>query len=516
MRIAPFLIAVLISSSSMAQTTIPPNVLYGELFKDVQLGRIFPDGKTFVDCTPKRPPADIVRDYRAIRNNPNIRFSLKLFVEENFFIPETPVSDYVTGGSDLEQHIEQLWTVLRRKSDTVSAFSSLLPLPNDYVIPGGRFREVYYWDTYFTMLGLRNSGHPELIRSMIDNFAHLINRHGHMPNGNRNYYLSRSQPPFFALMLRDAVADSAGSIRLSDFLAPLLKEYDYWMDKGGRTKHVVKMPDGSLLNRYWDQLAIPRQESYWEDLHLLEGLSAEQKTQRYRDLRSGAESGWDFSSRWFANDRDRRTIQTTSIVPVDLNCLLYELEQTISLAWKEKGNAAKAASFRALANKRAAAIRKWCWSESLGWYVDYNLASGRRSAKPDLAGMFPLFVKIASAKQAEVAKGMLEKNFLRGGGLVTTLLNTGEQWDAPNGWAPLQWIGIVGLENYGYSDLARETATRWVALNKRVFLATGKLMEKYDVVDADKPGGGGEYPSQDGFGWTNGVLLALIHKYNLH
>jgi alpha,alpha-trehalase len=109
----------------------------------------------------------------------------------------------------------------------------------------------------------------------------------------------------------------------------------------------------------------------------------------------------------------------------------------------------------------------------------------------------------------------LKKNFLKDGGVVTSLNNTGQQWDAPNGWAPLQWITIIGLENYGYHDLAKEIATRWVNLNKKVFKETGRLMEKYDVVDINKPAGGGEYPSQDGFGWTNGVLLALMNKYKL-
>ena len=129
--------------------------------------------------------------------------------------------------------------------------------------------------------------------------------------------------------------------------------------------------------------------------------------------------------------------------------------------------------------------------------------------------MYPFFLRVADKIKFAKAKTVLEKKFLKFGGAVTTLIETGQQWDAPNGWAPLQWIAITGLDNYGDKTTSREIAERWYALNKKVFEQTGKLMEKYDVVNPNKPGGGGEYPSQDGFGWTNGVLLALINKYSL-
>jgi alpha,alpha-trehalase len=129
--------------------------------------------------------------------------------------------------------------------------------------------------------------------------------------------------------------------------------------------------------------------------------------------------------------------------------------------------------------------------------------------------MFPFFLNMADQDTFYKAKPLVQKEFLQSGGVVTTLKRTSEQWDAPNGWACLHWVTITGLENYGEKILSREIAERWVNLNKKVFYATGKLVEKYDVMDADKPGGGGEYPTQDGFGWTNGVLLALIKKYHL-
>ena len=129
--------------------------------------------------------------------------------------------------------------------------------------------------------------------------------------------------------------------------------------------------------------------------------------------------------------------------------------------------------------------------------------------------MSPLFFSIANQKQADLVKETLEQQFLKAGGLTSTLYNTHQQWDAPNGWAPLQWISIVGLENYGHHKLGKDIATRWVNLNTRVYRSTGKLMEKYNVADIHLEAGGGEYNAQDGFGWTNGVLLGLIKKYNL-
>ena len=129
--------------------------------------------------------------------------------------------------------------------------------------------------------------------------------------------------------------------------------------------------------------------------------------------------------------------------------------------------------------------------------------------------MFPLYFQVADRTRAEKEQKAVMRDLLKDGGFLTTPEFTGQQWDAPNGWAPLQWIAILGLEKYGYYDESRQTAERWVKLNKTVFDRTGKLMEKYNVTDLKLDAGGGEYPSQDGFGWTNGVLLALIKKYNL-
>lgn len=333
------------------------------------------------------------------------------------------------------------------------------------------------------------------------------------PNGNRNYYLSRSQPPFFALMV-DLLAEIKGKQVYAAYLPELEKEYAYWMDRSAPTKHVVQMPDGSVLNRYYDQLNIPRQESYKEDVLITKEKGAD-NPELYRDVRSAAESGWDFSSRWLSDGVQLKTMQTTKIVPVDLNCLLYHLEITLAKSYAIKHDRTKEAFYKTLAQKRAVSIQKYFWSPQQAWYADYNSKTKQQSPMISLAGMYPLFFKLADQQQAKLAEATLLHKFLKPGGLTTTLANTHQQWDAPNGWAPLQWISITGLENYGQHEEARDIATRWVTLNTRVYQNTGKLMEKYNVVDLQLKAGGGEYASQDGFGWTNGVLLDLITKYQL-
>jgi alpha,alpha-trehalase len=484
-----------------------PDKLYGPLFKDVQMQKIFSDQKTFVDCIPRRAPSDIMADYNRLAKEPT--FDLKAFVASNFTPPADP--------DDIRTHIKALWRVLHREASKPVEGSSLLALPYPYIVPGGRFNEIYYWDSYFTMLGLKENDEIDMIDNMIQNFASLVDRYGFIPNGNRTYYLSRSQPPFFSLMV-ELLAEIKGHGVYEENLSALEKEYSYWMDETGPTKHVVQMPDSSVLNRYYDQLDIPRQESYLQDVQTSQA-SKEDARLLFRNLRSAAESGWDFSSRWFADGRNISTIQTTDLVPVDLNCLMYHLEMTLAKAYRARSDAARndmalAREFEKRAEQRKKAINQYCWSPDATWYVDCN-TKGELSSEMTLAGVTPLFFELAPEERIESMVAVLRDKFLQPGGVVTTLKETKQQWDAPNGWAPLQWLTVKGLQNYGQDTLAREIAERWISLNMKVFRQTGKLMEKYDVQDLTKPSGGGEYPGQDGFGWTNGVLLKLISLYGL-
>ncbi|MBC7886600.1 MAG: alpha,alpha-trehalase TreA [Ferruginibacter sp.] len=531
----PLLVLIGIQISN-AQQPAPPDKIFGQLFRDVQLQKIFPDGKTFVDCIPKRKVKDIMYDY-GIKKGPGM--DLKKFVTDNFELPAAPPQfNYIQQEKDVSIHIKNLWGVLRRDADEKpAAGSSLLPLPNPYIVPGGRFREVYYWDSYFTMLGLKESGETAMIENMIKNFAYLINTYGHIPNGNRSYYLSRSQPPYFSMMV-ELLAGIKGVSVYKTYLPAMEKEYAYWMDgadkikTGTALKHLVKLDDGTLLNRYCDENTSPRPESYKEDYDVAEAVAQElamrirvtspEALQKVLDnkkaavnlnLRSGAESGWDFSSRWFADGKTIETIQTTDIIPVDLNCLLYALEINISKAKKLSDFKNSAALYLQKANKRKAAILKYCWNSKTKFFYDYSAVSKNQLNDITAAGLFPLFVKIATPAQAGGVENITKMHLLKDGGIVTTTQHTGQQWDAPNGWAPLQWTSVVGLKNYGKDETAKEIVKRWLSLNEKVYAATGKLMEKYNVEDITKEAGGGEYPSQDGFGWTNGVYLAFKNIY---
>ncbi len=512
-----FALLILISFSRVYAQHPSPRQLFPGLFETVQLSGIFPDNKTFVDCTPKRNPALILQDYNKQKLQPD--FSLKQFVTANFIVPGTDAHPFQSDiSSGIRKHIDTLWQVLYRRHDTVSQYSSLLPLPNDFVIPGGRFRETYYWDSYFTMLGLRESHKDKIMQDMISNFAYMIDTYGFIPNGTRTYYLTRSQPPFFSKMVQ-LLAQEAGDKVLITYQPQLLKEYSFWMNgaerlvKGQAYRRVVRMPGGELLNRYYDDADQPREESYLQDVTAAK-LTKQQPGDFYRNIRAAAESGWDFSTRWFDATGKLENIQTTRIIPVDLNCLLYNLELTIARSYQLQGNKAAYNTYTGKARLRKAAILKYCWSNAAGWFMDYNWQQKHTTPQQTLAGVFPLEFHIATPQQAaKVAEGLKTK-FLKSGGLVTTFNRSGQQWDSPNAWAPLQYMAIDGLNNYKQTTLARQIAENWVNNNIRIFNGTGKLVEKYNVIDTDVKAGGGEYPLQDGFGWTNGTLLYLLNRYH--
>ncbi|MEN0047192.1 MAG: alpha,alpha-trehalase TreF, partial [Bacteroidota bacterium] len=405
---------------------------------------------------------------------------------------------------------------LTRDADKPSA-GTLIGMPESYIVPGGRFGEVYYWDSYFTVLGLEVAGKTDMIENMADNFVHLIDTVGHIPNGNRTYYLSRSQPPFFAQIVR-LLAEEDKSV-LKKYLSALRKEYDFWMagvdrlnTQNNTYQRVVQLEEDKILSRYCDDLDIPRQEAYKEDVEIADKNERDRKVV-YKHLRSGAESGWDFSSRWFEDGESLETIETTDIIPVDLNALLYSLEQTLNEAYQLSGDTARAEEFKAKAKARLEAIADYCWDEETGAFRDYDFVEGNFTPVLSLATSYPLFFQIATQEQADAVAKVIERDFLKAGGVVSTLNETGEQWDAPNGWAPLQWLTIQGLRNYGHDELAEIIARRWIDLNIKVYKNTGKMVEKYNVVDMTLEAGGGEYPVQDGFGWTNGVLLKLMDIY---
>lgn len=491
----------------------------GELLLDVQHQNVYGDGKTFVDLVPARRLRSIKEEYKVLKKDPN--FDLREFVMKHFY-DATETLHHKTYESSPDhtplEHVDELWAVLERRNRVTRG--SLLALPYKYIVPGGRFNEQFYWDTYFIMLGLASSGRWRQIEDMMKNYTHQIRKYGYIPTANRTYLLSRSQPPFFSHMVR-LLASHKGKKVLRDYLPYLVIEYRFWMrgkTKVSQTEHnayrrVVEMPNDAFLNRYYDNKTTPRPESLREDIETAEQSGRAESDRLYLHLRAAAESGWDFSSRWFLDPLDIKTIHTADIIPVDLNSLLYHLELTIADAYKASFNLVKSRQFRKKAKARQQAIDEYSWDEKTGFYKDFNFHHGEFTHVDSLAGVFPLLVGMASQDQADRVADVLRKDFLRTGGLVTTNTDNGQQWDAPNGWAPLQWAAIEGLRNYGHNDLADEIARRWIELNEKVYAASQKFVEKYNVESADGLGGGGEYVLQDGFGWTNGVYEALKRKY---
>lgn len=501
------------SQSGTSQFYKPWEVL-GPFFHEVQMAGIYPDSKTFVDCIPKRDPRAIAEDYDRLKGSAD--FDLKGFVLENFEAPAQPTTAGFETQKPFAEHLQNHWAYLTREPGAEAEVSTLIPLPEKYVVPGGRFREIYYWDSYFTMIGLGASARVDLVKAMLDNFAFLVDSIGFTPNGNRTYYLGRSQPPYFSSMVNLYMQLSSEEDGL-DYLSAIQKEYDFWMkgmdeltEENLAIARVVLMSDGTILNRYWDNLDFPRPESHKEDFELAESLDDAAKKQLYRNLRAGAESGWDYSTRWFADKGSFASIQTTDILPVDLNCLMYQTETMLEQLYNLSGDTATASLFNRRAFGRKQAIQQYFWDASQTAFTDFLWKEGKLSTQLTLAGAYPLYFNVASEAQAEAQAEVIERDFLLPGGLVTTTIESGQQWDYPNGWAPLQWIAIKGLEQYGQKELAVEITSRWLNTNQKVFDNTGKMMEKYNVSDTTLIAGGGEYPTQDGFGWTNGVALGLL------
>jgi len=489
----------------------------GPLFHDVQLARVFPDSKTFVDARPRSAPETIAALYLQERARPG--FDLRAFVTEHFDAPKPAAAAAPSDTAQtMEEHIKGLWSSLTRPANTPDPRSSLIPLPGSYVVPGGRFREVYYWDSYFTMLGLIQDGRLDLVKNMLDGFASLVKTVGHVPNANRSYYLYRSQPPYLAAMV-GLYATAADTARALEYLPTLEAEHAFWMDgadkvaPGSASRRVVRMRDGSVLNRYWDDRPEPRPESYREDYELGQRVPAEKREQLFRDIRAAAESGWDFSSRWMRDPSDLRTLETTELVPIDLNSLLYHAERTIAAMRLKRGaagDAEVASKYNAQAEARRRALLAAAFDPATGFFYDVRWRTGERvTDRPTMAAAAPLYFGLATPEQGRAVADRLGRDFLSPGGFVTTLIKSGQQWDAPNGWPPLQWLGVQAAHAYGRDDIANDARSRWLALNRRTYRVTGKMTEKYDVLDMSKRAGGGEYPAQDGFGWTNGVARAM-------
>ncbi|XP_013911319.1 PREDICTED: trehalase [Thamnophis sirtalis] len=538
--------AALWGGQAMAGSLPPPcdSHVYctGELLRQVQQARLFPDDKDFVDMPLKSNPDVVLKQFEELMNaTPGgalSKLQLAQFVEAHFFPPGQELESWVppdwTDSIPLLQRISDgtlrswarvlnaKWKQLGRRVNSEVQSSparySLIYVPNPVVVPGGRFREYYYWDSFWILGGLLLSNMTVTAKGLIQNFLYLVSKFGHVPNGGRVYYERRSQPPLLTLMMESYLSHTNDTEFLRENVHLLEAEYHFWQDH--RAVNISVGGKQYSLNRYNVQVGEPRPESYMKDVELAMGLEEEAQQSLWAELQSAAESGWDFSSRWFLPGLlSLRDTRVRGIVPVDLNAILCKVEQLLATFYQVLGHAQKASRFRAARRQRVAALTAVLWNEEAGVWLDYHFLRQRHNPAFYPSNLSPLWAEcdVDLARAEKVLRYLEESRALSfANGLPTSLTRTGQQWDFPNAWAPLQHMVITGLAKSSSPrarELAFSLAQRWVQMNLAVYKKHGGMFEKYDVEGDGKPGGGGEYPVQEGFGWTNGVALQLLDLY---
>ncbi|XP_073416814.1 trehalase [Dendrobates tinctorius] len=511
----------------------------GEILHHVQLAKIFTDDKHFVDMGLLYAPAEIISKFQNLLKNATIdRSELIEFVNTSFAPPGTEFEEwnpqdwhkspqFLNHITDSELRswaadLHDLWKSLGRKiSQNVKNQPdrhSQIYVPNPVIVPGGRFIEFYYWDSYWVINGLLLSEMYDTARGMIENFLYMVDSYGFIPNGGRVYYLNRSQPPFLTLMMESYMATRNDETFLRNNINILEKEYNFWMTN--RSISVELNGKSYALNRYYVPAGGPRPESYSKDYELAEGLAADAKQLLYSELKAAAESGWDFSSRWFyGSTSSLQDTKTNEVIPVDLNAILCRVERTLAKFYTDLGMADKASTFSTALDQRLEAVQAVLWDEGLGIWLDYYITDARRNQNFYPSNLAPLWASCyTDTGVVDKAVSYLEKSKALSyqNGLPTSLDETGQQWDFPNAWPPLQHMVIEGLEkteSKKAKEIAFSLAQKWVKVNYDAYKKYKAMFEKYNVEGDGKPGGGGEYEVQLGFGWTNGVIMQLLDLY---
>jgi alpha,alpha-trehalase len=387
------------------------------------------------------------------------------------------------------QYIAEYWHKLERhhpKDD-----GSTLGLPNPYLVPAyeeGRefdFNEMYYWDSYFMVQGMLDTEHRDLVIGILENMFSLFKRLHSIPNASRTYLTGRSQPPL-----------------LSAFIFDVYNIYDMGLDWLAQAIDIAKQEYATV----WMGTTKPNARQVYS------GLSRYYDINMTNDL-AEAESGWDYTPRF-----NRRCLD---YLPVDLNALLYQYERDFARAARLFGQKEEAEKWRQAAEARRITMNQLMWDNTRNMYYDYNYAREKRGNVSSLATYVPMWVGMVDERQAyELVKNL--RRFEEAGGLTTTdSLPIGQyvrgampvQWAYPNGWAPLHFMVVQGLQRYGYHEDARRIAMKWLNTNLDWFNAHGNFLEKYNVVNTDKPPAKGVYPSQTGFGWTNAVFERFCREF---
>jgi len=432
----------------------------------------------------------------------------------------------------------------------------LLYLPNPYVVPGGRFNEMYGWDSYFEVVGLLRDNRVDLARGMVDNFLFEIEHYGTVLNANRSYYLTRSQPPFLTSMVLavyDADKAHAGREWLARAYALAAHDYEMW----NREPHLAGTTG---LSRYFDFGEGPAPESitgepgYYRAVagyfllhpepgnpHLGPAAPQEKASELtgpvyaaricdpagsgpqeacdnagnvklspdyYKGDRSVRESGFDVSFRFGPYSAD-----THHYAPVCLNSLLYKTEKDLEKISTLLGRASDAQQWSQRAEQRKARMSSLFWDPERGMFFDYEIPAARRSTYEYVTTFYPLWAGLATPEQARALVRHLSV-FEQPGGLAMSHHDTGVQWDLPYGWAPAQYLAVEGLRRYGFNDDANRLAYKFLSTVLENFQRDGTIREKYNVVtrSSETNVAAGYKTNVVGFGWTNGVFLAFLHE----
>ncbi|KAF5197980.1 Trehalase [Thalictrum thalictroides] len=432
--------------------------------------------------------------------------------------------------------VHSLWKNLSRKvADGVREnpeLHTLLPLPHPMIIPGSRFIEVYYWDSYWVIRGLLVSKMYETAKSIVYNLISLIDEYGHVLNGSRAYYTNRSQPPLLSSMVSEIYNRTQDLAFVKRSLPALLKEHKFW----NTVNHKVIIQDDKgcnhTLSRYFALWNKPRPETSTIDKESASKLlNPYDKQHLYRELASTAEAGWDFSTRWMRNHSDFATLATTSIVPVDLNLYILKMELDIAFLARTMGQNSIAEQFLNASQLRRLAMVSIFWNDKKGQWLDYWLTKNSSCEEVHIwdaqnqnqntfaSNFIPVWNEVFNSDNAilqKVMEGLQSSGLLCAAGIATSLTRSGQQMDFPNGWAPLQHMIVEGLARSGSKDsrcMAEDIAVKWLKTNYAAYKKTGNMHEKYNVEYCGAVGGGGEYIPQTGFGWTNGVVLAFLEEF---
>ncbi|WP_238584074.1 alpha,alpha-trehalase [Legionella tucsonensis] len=395
----------------------------------------------------------------------------------------------------------------------------LLYLPHPYVVPGGRFNEMYAWDSFFIELGLLESNRLNLAKNMVDNLIYEVVNYGIVLNANRTYYLGRTQPPVLTEMILAYYNKDPDKLWLKSTLPAIEKLYHHWTSPPRAIPHIG-------LSRYYSGGAGQTPEespiyyakviNYFRTHYISDydkALFYDPQNNKLTPLfyvadRTIRESGFDITAKYGPFGAG-----ILDFAPVDLNVLLYQMERDTQKIYKILGKDNEAIKWQARAEMRAKYINQYLWDESTGYYLDYDFKKKKRKYYPFATTFYPLWAGIASKEQAAAVVKHIP-DLLMKGGIVTSINNSGLQWDAPFGWAPLQYFAVLGLERYGYKRFAIEVAAKFINTVNRGFQRNHAIFEKYDVstisTRTDNKIKYSYATNEIGFGWTNGVYLIFI------